>query len=130
MRIHGQLVQLMVVHTQAPVPPTWERWSDQLATVSRLARTVHLPLVVVGDFNATWGNRGFAQLLADGLQDGAAARGEPWQMTWSQHFGLVPPLVRIDHVLTKHGPVVTSITTGPGPGSDHRRLFADVAIKT
>jgi endonuclease/exonuclease/phosphatase (EEP) superfamily protein YafD len=126
--VDGRTLHLMVVHTQAPVGSDWSRWSDDLAEVNRLVQREHGPLLVVGDFNATWGNRGFVQLLSDGLQDGAAARGDPWQMTWSQLTGLVPPLVRIDHVLTAHGPVVTSISTGPGPGSDHRRLLAEVAV--
>ena len=33
-------------------------------------------MLVVGDFNDTWGNSGFVALLHEGLTDGAAARGE------------------------------------------------------
>ena len=32
-------------------------------------------MLMVGDFNASWGNKGFVALLHDGLTDGAAARG-------------------------------------------------------
>jgi endonuclease/exonuclease/phosphatase (EEP) superfamily protein YafD len=127
MTVKGRTLHLMVVHTQAPVGSDWSRWSLDLATVNRLVQHQRGRLLVVGDFNATWGNRGFAQLLGDGLEDAAAARGDPWQMTWSQTAGPFP-LVRIDHLLTEHGPVVTSISTGDGPGSDHRRLFAQVAV--
>ena len=37
---------------------------------------------------------------------------------------VVPPFVRIDHVLTGARLAVTQITTGPGSGSDHRYLPA------
>jgi len=40
----------------------------------------------------------------------------------------IPPLVRIDHVLTTRELVVTHIAAGHGPGSDHRPLVADPAI--
>ena len=52
-------------------------------------------LLLVGDFNATWGNRGFRAVLDTGLTDGAAARGHPFAMTWSQTKPLVPPLASI-----------------------------------
>ena len=49
-------------------------------------------------------------------------------MTWP-NGALVPPFVRIDHVLTGTHLAVTQITTGPGSGSDHRYLLATIAIQ-
>ncbi|MDA8279749.1 MAG: endonuclease/exonuclease/phosphatase family protein [Actinomycetota bacterium] len=86
-------------------------------------------LLVVGDFNATWQNKWFRRLLAGGLVDGAAARAHAFDMTWSQTMPVLPPLVRIDHVLTSAGLTVTRISTGAGPGSDHRLLRATVAVR-
>jgi endonuclease/exonuclease/phosphatase (EEP) superfamily protein YafD len=83
----------------------------------------------VGDFNATWGNRGFRAILSTGLTDAAAARGDPFDFTWSQTLPILPPIIRIDHVLTGGDAVtVTAIETHPGPGSDHRDLTATVAV--
>jgi len=105
------------------------QWNDELDGVERMLRTDHpRPLLVAGDFNATWGNRGFRAILSTGLTDGAAARGQDFDMTWSQSMTPLPPLVRIDHVLTGPGVVVTAIHTEPGPGSDHRALAATVAV--
>ena len=59
-------------------------------------------MLMIGDFNATWGNSGFAALLHDGLIDGAAARGKAAAMTWPDG-AIVPPFLRIDHVLTGAG---------------------------
>jgi endonuclease/exonuclease/phosphatase family metal-dependent hydrolase len=83
---------------------------------------------MVGDFNATWNNRGFRGILDAGVTDGAAARGKAFDMTWSQTKLFLPPLVRIDHVLTGSGVAVTQIRTDKGPGSDHRDIIATVAI--
>jgi endonuclease/exonuclease/phosphatase (EEP) superfamily protein YafD len=129
LKLPSGVVPLWVVHTTAPVPPDWHDWSRELAGVDDTLRRVHpRPLLMVGDFNATWNNRGFRVILATGLTDAAAARGHALDMTWSQQFPLLPPLVRIDHVLTSSGVVVTSIRTGPGRGSEHRDLLAVVAV--
>lgn len=122
-------LHLLVVHTVAPVPVSWRAWESDLGIVARLVR--HLGtrrLLVVGDFNATWGNRGFAGIIGTGLSDAAAARADPLAMTWPQGF-VLPPFVRIDHVLTGADVAVRTLVTRPGPGSDHRALVATVALR-
>ena len=49
-------------------------------------------------------------------------------MTWP-NGAVVPPFVRIDHVLTGTRLAVTEIAAKPGFGSDHRYLIATVAIR-
>ena len=120
---------LWVVHTTAPQSGSFAQWKTEVAIVGQLVRArgpAHL--LVVGDFNSTWGNKGFRQILADGMTDGAAARARAFEMTWSQTKPVIPPVVRIDHVLTGPGVAVTTIGTGAGPGSDHRDLQATVAF--
>ena len=120
---------LWVVHTTAPIDPGVGQWNDELDGVVRMLRTDRpRPLLLLGDFNATWGNRGFRAILSTGLTDAAAARGRDLDMTWSQSMAPLPPMVRIDHVLTGPGVEVTAIHTEPGPGSDHRALAATVAV--
>ncbi|MGD1012704.1 MAG: endonuclease/exonuclease/phosphatase family protein [Acidimicrobiales bacterium] len=123
------LQALWVVHTTAPVPASFSQWKGQLALIGRLLR-MRGParLLIVGDFNADWGTRGFRNILAAGVVDAAAARGEAFEMTWSQVMPILPPFVRIDHVLTGPGLAVTRIRTEAGPGSDHRDLIATVAF--
>jgi endonuclease/exonuclease/phosphatase (EEP) superfamily protein YafD len=126
----GGPVALRLVHTFAPLPAYWREWAMALEAVDQSVRANgSRRVLMVGDFNATWGNSGFAALLHDGLTDGAAARGKAVAMTWPDG-ALVPPFVRIDHVLTAAGLTVTEIAAQPGFGSDHRYLTATVAIRT
>jgi len=126
----GGPVALRLVHTLAPLPASWREWSAALAAVDQTVRASNTStMLMIGDFNATWDNRGFAALLHDGLTDGAAARGKAAEMTWP-NGALVPPFVRIDHVLTGTRLALTQITARSGFGSDHRYLTATVAIQT
>ncbi len=120
---------LWVVHTIAPLPSSFTDWQGMLSTIARRVEARGPDgLLVVGDFNATWGNKGFRQILGDGMTDAAAARGKPFDMTWSQTKPVIPPIVRIDHILTGPAVAVTQIRTDVGPGSDHRDLIATVAF--
>ena len=126
----GGPVALRLVHTLAPFSAYWREWSGALAAVSRSVRASgDSNMLMVGDFNATWGNSGFVAVLHDGLTDAAAARGKATGMTWPDG-AVVPPFVRIDHVLTGARLAVTQIAALPGFGSDHRYLVATVAIRT
>jgi endonuclease/exonuclease/phosphatase (EEP) superfamily protein YafD len=122
-------VDLRVVHTLAPFPAYWREWSSALAAIDgSVDAHSDSHVLMVGDFNATWGNKGFVALVHSGLTDGAAARGKAIDMTWP-NGAVVPPFVRIDHVLTGDGLAVTGIAARPGFGTDHRYLVATVAVR-
>lgn len=126
----GGPIALRLVHTLAPLPQSWGEWSAALAAVGQSVRASgDSTMLMVGDFNATWGNSGFVALLHDGLTDAAAARGKATDMTWP-NGAIVPPFARIDHVLTGARLAATEISAEPGFGSDHRYLVATVAIRT
>lgn len=123
------LVAVRLVHTLAPLPSYWHEWSAALAAVDRSTRpSSDARTLMVGDFNATWGNAEFTALVHSGLTDGAAARGDAIDMTWP-NGAIVPTFVRIDHILTGSQLAVTKIGSGPGFGSDHRYLIATVAVR-
>ncbi len=121
----GGPLRLYAVHVVAPFGGGRQPWINELRRITDAVRAEGLPVLMAGDFNATWGHRAFHRLLDAGLTDAAAARGRPFQMTWRQGR-FVPPLTRIDHVLTSPGLAVVAIRTGEGQGSDHRPIVADV----
>ena len=127
--VPGQHVRLLATHVIAPRLGHLKEWNRDLALLRRSVAGRGIPLVVVGDFNATWGNRSFRRLLDLGLTDAAAARSVPFTMTWPRNRQRIPPILRIDHVLTGNGAFVTRIVAGRGKGSDHRPLIADVALQ-
>ena len=122
-------IPVRVFHTLAPLPSSWTQTRSALAAASRMVKaTGPTHMLLLGDFNSSWGNRGFVKLLGDGLTDGAAARGQALDMTWP-NGAIVPPFVRIDHVLTGSDLAVTTISAHQGFGSDHKYLEATVAIR-
>jgi len=121
-------VRLVNVHVLAPLEGGRPAWERQLRLLGEEARRPGPPILLAGDFNATWGHHPFRRLLTTGLSDAAAARGALWAPTWPDGRRLLPPLLRLDHVLTGPGLVATSYATGPAGGSDHRSIVADIAV--
>lgn len=119
-------IRLYSVHVVAPLGGARKAWVKELREVAAAVGSESSPVLVGGDFNATWGHKAFRRVLDVGLTDAAAARGRPFQMTW-MNGRLVPPVMRIDHVLTGPGLTVTTIRSGRGESSDHLPLVADVA---
>jgi endonuclease/exonuclease/phosphatase (EEP) superfamily protein YafD len=120
-------LEVLCVHLGNPVTFPWRRAVDrrrrQLADLLPRIDTGADNLVVVGDFNATprWP---LYRALAEQLGDGAVESGSP-AATWSWH-GIGPPLLRIDHALTR-GVTTLRSQTHRIPGSDHRALVVEVA---
>ena len=62
------------------------------------------------------------------VQPVQAVLGEPAPPLAHRNRGVVPPLVRIDHVLTKGRLAVTAVSVGQGLGERPSPLVADVAV--
>lgn len=126
--VAGTEIRLIAFHAVAPFGGNRERWIDELDALRRAVIAETHPVLVAGDFNATWHHRAFRRLLDSGLTDAAAARGAAYQMTWPRNLRVIPPTTRIDHILTTPGLEVTEIKSGTGAGSDHKPLIAKVAV--
>ena len=123
-------VRLVNVHALSPVTDQGRNvWPRQLRALAELARSPGPPVLMAGDFNATWGHRPFRRLLDVGLEDAAAARGARWEATWPVDRRWVPPVLRIDHVLSGPGLAATSYRTGDAGGSDHRSIVVNLIIQ-
>jgi endonuclease/exonuclease/phosphatase (EEP) superfamily protein YafD len=117
------------IHVYAPAfgPGQPAEWRHQLALVRLHLADEPRPLVVAGDFNATWDLRPFQQILHLGLADAAVLAGRGWEMTWPRDQAYVLPYLRLDHVLVSPQLTVTSYRLGDGTGSDHHPLLVSVA---
>jgi hypothetical protein len=116
------------VHPVAPVDP--DGWRADHATILARAEADHADLIV-GDLNATPDHAPMRALAAAGFRDAGELANEGWQPTWpANHVGvfpLLPPLVRIDHVLLGERMASLGTQTVTVAGTDHYALLATVA---
>jgi endonuclease/exonuclease/phosphatase (EEP) superfamily protein YafD len=82
-------------------------------------------VLVVGDFNATYWHPPFRRLTGDGLTDAHVVHGRGLSVSWPTDL-VIPPFVRLDHVLTGNGLIPTEIVDFDVPGSDHRGFVVTV----
>ena len=128
-RTPAGLVRVIDVHAVAPV--TVENtvlWRGQYAELARIAARDTGTLILAGDFNATLDHGPLRRLVATGLRDAFMESGRGFGATWPRWDGLVPPLMRIDHVLVSQQVTVVAVTDQMSAGSDHRRLVVDLAL--
>lgn len=127
--VGGQKLRIFDIHTNAPFgAPGAPRWEQQLSQIRKAVMAEKGPLVVAGDFNASYGHRGFRALLDAGLSDAHTERGRGWVTTWPRDLRVIPAFVRLDHVLVSRHLAVVGIAEGVGKGSDHRPVIVDLAV--
>ena len=124
-----QGVQLVAVHLLPPWPyasRTWVREMRRLrALLVRDARGPY-PVLAAGDLNATGNTPQFRALLEAGYADAGDQAGAGPLPTYPTDRA-VPPLLGLDHVLTRHA-TATSAGTSELPRSDHRALDVHLVI--
>jgi endonuclease/exonuclease/phosphatase (EEP) superfamily protein YafD len=135
LRIPGVRVDPVVgsVHvTSALVAPreSFGDWRTGITAVKReldgFAAAGSVPVIVAGDFNSTSDMRQFRDLLTNGYHDAVEQIGAGFTPTFPSYKGF-PPLITIDHMLTRHA-AASSIRTIGVRGSDHRSLLATVDV--
>lgn len=116
------------IHASGPIPDTseWNRDYDALPGVLR-GLPKDAPVIVGGDFNATYGVSKFRDLLEGGYADAGEQAGAGLLRTYPSDRWF-PPVMGIDHILTRGGAVGTSAETIEIAGTDHRAVLVTVAV--
>ncbi|WP_280345890.1 endonuclease/exonuclease/phosphatase family protein [Nocardia neocaledoniensis] len=118
------------VYAFHPVPPIYDTvvWADELSRLDGVLRRAPAdrPVIVGGDFNATYDHVRFRALIAGRFADAAAQAGAGHLVTYPTDQR-VPPLVGIDHILLADAHAVT-VETVDLPGADHRALVARIIV--
>lgn len=103
------------------------------ALVHRQAGSAPGPCVVVGDLNATeWSHpyRLLGTTLVDAFREAARGWGNTYRVSLGRgRWQLRVPLVRIDYIFHSRHLVSLGARTGPGSGSDHLPVVADLALR-
>ena len=123
-------ITVLGVHPVAPVDPAG--WRADHAAILKQAEADHADLIV-GDLNATPDHDVLRRLDDAGYRDAGELSNEGWQPTWpANHVGIVPllpPLIRIDHVLVGETMASLGTHTIDIGGTDHLALVATVAAR-
>ena len=121
-------VRAVALHASGPVPDA-APWQHDMRGFTTFLPTLagEGPVIVGGDFNATPDTEQFRRILATGFADAADQAGAGYTRTFPADRWF-PPLIAIDHVLTRGGPVATAVRTLTIKRSDHRALLATVAL--
>jgi endonuclease/exonuclease/phosphatase (EEP) superfamily protein YafD len=122
----GRRVRVVGVHPFPPERPHSTRaWEESLAS---LPSTGHgLPWVLAGDFNASFDQAPFRDLVDRGYQDAGEVAGKGLEPTFPREAHLVPPIT-IDHVLADRRLGIVEYSVEELPGSDHRSIRAVLAL--
>lgn len=131
MRVEPVIASLHIINPLAFHGKAFEEWRSGIAAAKeRMAGLADaagpVAVFVAGDFNSTPDMRQFRDLRIGGYRDAVEQTGAGYAPTFPS-YPLIPPLVTIDHVLTRNAGV-SSIRTIDLPGSDHRALLATVDL--
>lgn len=110
-----------VVHLSAPWPWPIDWWRNDIAQVTSTLDHLSGPVIVAGDFNSTRDMAQFRHILDNGFRDADLVAPTYPADSW------VPPLLPIDHILTR-GASSSDPWTAAIPGSDHRALLATIQV--
>ncbi|MCT9932530.1 endonuclease/exonuclease/phosphatase family protein [Planotetraspora sp. A-T 1434] len=121
----GRVVEIVDVHTLAPLGPDVATWQADLKSLPSPATGVIR--ILAGDFNASLDHSALREVLARGYVDAADATGTGLNTTWPANRRL-PPLITIDHVLYDQRASALNTSVHAVPRTDHRALFAELRL--
>ena len=118
----------VALHMPGPWPQSAAHWDHDIHHLPHVLPTLApgQPVIVGGDFNATPDVGEFRDLLTDGYHDAAQQAGAGLTPTYPSSQ-VLPPLIAIDHVLTR-GAVGRSAITVHIDHSDHRALVTTIQV--
>ncbi|MFT3864679.1 MAG: endonuclease/exonuclease/phosphatase family protein [Solirubrobacterales bacterium] len=122
----GRRLRIVAVH---PIPPRHSAWTDEWEEVlSMLPSAGHgTPWLLAGDFNATFDQSPFRELVGRGYRDAGEVAGKGLDGTFPAD-SLFPPPITIDHILADERFGIVEYEVEPLPRSDHHAIFAELAL--
>lgn len=121
----GRRLRVVAVHPQPPNMSA-DRWEEALESLPTSG--VGIPWVLAGDFNATFDQSEFRELVDRGYRDAGAATGKGLEPTWPSRQVFPWGLMTIDHVLADRRLGVAEYGIDGLPGSDHRAIHAQLVL--
>ncbi len=123
----GRRVRVVAVHPQPP-SMSFDRWREALDGLPRPGRGA--PWVLAGDFNATFDQAEFRDVVDGGYRDAGEATGKGLEPTWPSEQVFPWGLMTIDHVLADRRLGIADYGVDGLRGSDHRAIHAQLVLPT
>lgn len=120
----GRRLRLIAVHPQPP-NMSFDGWRDALRSLPTAGQGA--PWVLAGDFNGTFDQEEFRDVVARGYRDAGETTGQSLEPTWGPDK-LPWDLITIDHVLADERLGIASYGVDDLPGSDHRAIHAQLVL--
>jgi len=119
----GRRFRIIGTHPPPPMSRQMASYRDeQLDLLAEYVELSTVPVILVGDLNATPWSAGLHTLTAGAL--GFRGLDPPWTPTWRVR---TPFAIPIDHAMCTAPLVITRRKVGADVGSDHRPIVADIA---
>jgi hypothetical protein len=119
-------VEVVAVHPFPPTDGDASDWRDGLGALPRADPEGPLR-TLAGDFNATFDQAAFRDVVGSGYVDAADTRGLGLAPTWPADGTWAPP-VTIDHVLVDERAHVGEVVLRGVSGTDHRAVIAELVL--
>jgi endonuclease/exonuclease/phosphatase (EEP) superfamily protein YafD len=123
----GRGLRIVAVH---PIPPRhagWtHEWEEVLSTLPSGGKGT--PWLLAGDFNATFDQTPFRELVVRGYRDAGEVAGKGLDATFPANGALLPPPITIDHILADERFGIVEYEVEPLPDSDHHAIFAELTL--
>ncbi len=129
--IGGRPVAIYNIHLLPPAGLTYYRIGrEEFVDLQRALAAEKLPAIVSGDFNFTSNSPQGVAMQRAGFRDALDAHGWGPRWTWPT-WGLrrFIPGIRIDHIYVSPALTARESRIGDGVGSDHRPVFAEIALR-
>jgi endonuclease/exonuclease/phosphatase family metal-dependent hydrolase len=123
----GRHLRVVGVHPYPPLSKNVGRWQAALESLPSAGEGT--PWVLAGDFNGTFDQAEFRDVVDRSYNDAGAVTGKGLEPTFpTMGHRLLPPSITIDHVLADRRLGIADYGVNDLPGSDHRAVHATIVL--
>lgn len=123
-----QIVRLVGVHPPPGLGSDHPAFLQTMRTLREEVRQSPHPIVLAGDFNGSRWVPAVGELLGAGLTSSHEALGYGLSASWPEGV-VIPPFMRLDHVLYGDGVAAVKLSDVVLRGSDHRGIVVDLKVR-
>jgi endonuclease/exonuclease/phosphatase (EEP) superfamily protein YafD len=126
--VRGTIVRVIGVHPSPGLDRGHAAFLETMRVLREEVRQSPYPIVLAGDFNGSRWVPAVGELFGAGLTSAHEAAGHGLSSSWPV-VSWGPIFMRLDHVLYSKDVSAVKVVDAVVPGSDHRAIVADLALR-